>query len=114
MTVRFSAIASLLAIGLFLAGCQTPPLAPPPRLPPMAAPMTAMVRPPPPPPQPAEMDQPNYYRLRNTPAGQIPARVALLLPLSSPSAENRAIAQALEHAAELAVFDAKSSNILLM
>jgi ABC-type branched-subunit amino acid transport system substrate-binding protein len=60
------------------------------------------------------MDQPNFYRLRNTPPGQIPARVALLLPLSSPSAENRAVAQALEHAAELAVFDAKNQTILLM
>jgi len=40
--------------------------------------------------------------------------VALLLPLSSPSAETRALAEALEKAAELAVFDAKSNDILLM
>jgi ABC-type branched-subunit amino acid transport system substrate-binding protein len=76
--------------------------------------MAAMMAPPPPPPRPAPMDQPNFYRLRNTPMGQIPARVALLLPLSSPSADNRAVAQALEHAAELAIFDAKNPAILLM
>ena len=73
-----------------------------------------MAPPPPPPPRPPVVDRPNFYRLRNTPAGVIPARVALLLPLSSPSAENRAVAQALERAAELAVFDAKGSTILLM
>jgi ABC-type branched-subunit amino acid transport system substrate-binding protein len=60
------------------------------------------------------MEQPNYYRLRNTPLGMTPTRVALLLPLSSPLPENRAVAEALENAAELAVFDAKSSDILLM
>jgi ABC-type branched-subunit amino acid transport system substrate-binding protein len=47
-------------------------------------------------------------------AGAVPARVALLLPLSSPSAQTRALAEALEKAAELAVFDSKSADILLM
>ena len=60
------------------------------------------------------MDQPNFYRLRNTAAGVIPARVALLLPLSSPSAETRGVAEALERAAELAIFDSKANDILLM
>lgn len=60
------------------------------------------------------MDQPNFYRLRNTPNSEIPARVALMLPLSSPSAGNRAVAEALEHAAELAIFDARNPQILLM
>ena len=60
------------------------------------------------------MDQPNFYRLRNTASGVTPARVALLLPLTGGTAESRAIAQALERAAELAVFDAKSNDILLM
>ena len=60
------------------------------------------------------MEQPNFYRLRNMPADAAPARVALLLPLSSPSADTRTVAQALEHAAELAVFDAKNPAILLM
>ncbi len=60
------------------------------------------------------MDQPNFYRLPGTPDTQIPARVTLLLPLSSPAAGNRAVADALEHAAELAIFDAKNPRILLM
>ena len=60
------------------------------------------------------MDQPNFYRLRNAPAGMLPARVALLLPLTGGTAETRAIAEALERAAELAVFDARNTEILLM
>jgi len=59
-------------------------------------------------------NQPNFYRLRNMTTGTIPARVALLLPLSSPSAETRAVAEALERAAELAIFDSKANDILLM
>src|SRR5690348_348761 len=112
---RLFAIPCLLSIGLSLASCEPPPRpATPPPPPPVFVPMAAMMAPPPPPPRPAPMDQPNFYRLRNTPMGQIPARVALLLPLSSPSADNRAVAQALEHAAELAIFDAKNPAILLM
>jgi ABC-type branched-subunit amino acid transport system substrate-binding protein len=38
----------------------------------------------------------------------------LLLPLSGGTAESRAVAQALERAAELAVFDARNSDVLLM
>ena len=76
--------------------------------------MVAIEMPPPPPPAPAPMDQLNFYRLRNTPQTGVPARVALLLPLSGLSADAQAVAQALEHAAELAVFDAKSPAILLM
>ncbi len=111
---RVCAIALVLAIGTVLAGCQTmmrpAVLAAPP--PPPPAPL--ILAPPPPPPPPARMDQPNFYRLRNTAAGVIPARVALLLPLSSPSADIRGVAEALERAAELAVFDSKANDILLM
>ncbi|HYK79601.1 MAG TPA: penicillin-binding protein activator [Micropepsaceae bacterium] len=82
--------------------------------PPPPPPAPLILAPPPPPPPPARPDQPNFYRLRNTPAGVTPARVALLLPLSSPSAETRAVAEALERAAELAVFDSKANDILLM
>jgi len=60
------------------------------------------------------MEQPNYYRLRNTSRETVPARVALLLPFSSTSAEVRALADALQKAAELAVFDSASRDILLM
>ncbi len=116
MLSRFLAIPGVLAIALLLACCQPPPRPalplPPPS--PLAAPMITAMAPPPPPPRPVPMDQPNFYRLRNMPLGEIPARVALLLPLSSPSAETRALATALEHAAELAIFDAKNPAVLLM
>ena len=79
-----------------------------------STPPMVFVPPPPPPPPCARFEQPNYYRLPNMPAGAVPARVALLLPLSSPSAQTRALAEALEKAAELAVFDSKSADILLM
>src|SRR5258706_14830993 len=107
---RVCAIALVLAIGTVLAGCQTmmrpAVLAAPP--PPPPAPL--ILAPPPPPPPPARMDQPNFYRLRNTAAGVIPARVALRLPLSSPSADIRGVAEALERAAELAAFCVKAHH----
>ena len=113
--LRVCAIAAALAIGLGLGACETmPPAAPAPPPPPSAPPPSVsapLVTAPPP---PSRVERPNYYRLRNTPAGVVPARVALLLPLSSPSAETRAVAEALEKAAELAVFDSKNRGILLM
>lgn len=111
---RVCAIACAVAIGTVLAGCQTMKpkvvVAPPP---PPAPPQVVMA-PPPPPPPPSRMEQPGFYRLRNSPSGMVPARVALLLPLSGGTAETRAVAEALEKAAELAVFDSKNSDILLM
>jgi ABC-type branched-subunit amino acid transport system substrate-binding protein len=108
------AIAGAVAIAAVLAGCQTmkPKVAPPPPPPPPPPPM--VMAPPPPPPPPSRMDLPGYYRLRNSQAGVVPARVALLLPLTGGTAETRAVAEALERAAELAVFDSKNSDILLM
>jgi branched-chain amino acid transport system substrate-binding protein len=111
---RVCAIALVLAIGTALAGCQTMMRPAVVAAPPPPPPAPLILAPPPPPPPPARVDQPNFYRLRNTPAGTAPARVALLLPLSSPSAETRAVAEALERAAELAVFDSRANNILLM
>jgi ABC-type branched-subunit amino acid transport system substrate-binding protein len=99
----------VVAITTGLAGCQTALTMPPP--PPQRQafqPPQAMALPPP------REEQPNFFRLRNTPRGVTPARVALLLPFSSPSAETRGLADALEKAAELALFDSKNANILLM
>ncbi|HXJ00576.1 MAG TPA: penicillin-binding protein activator, partial [Micropepsaceae bacterium] len=105
----------MVAIATVLAGCQTmKPMAkaaPPPPPPP---PQMMAMAPPPAPPPPSRMEQPNFYRLRNSPSGVVPARVTLLLPLSGGTAETRSVAQALEKAAEMAVFDSKSSDILLM
>ena len=113
--LRVCAIACVVAIGTVLAGCQTmKPMmvaAPPP---PPAPPQMVMAAPPPPPPPPSRMEQPNFYRLRNSPSGVVPARVALLLPLSGGTAETRSVAEALEKAAEMAVFDSKNTDILLM
>ena len=75
--------------------CQTAG-PPPPRRHPAAPPHEARAL-------PQRSDQPNFYRLRHT-AGT-PVRVAILLPLSNPSAETRALADALEKAAELALFE---------
>jgi ABC-type branched-subunit amino acid transport system substrate-binding protein len=97
------AIAALMAIGAGLSAC-----------------MTSRAPAPPPPPQretrqlPPRSDQPHYYRLRRTPANRTPVRVALLLPLSNPSAETRALADALEKAAELALFDSGNADIIIM
>jgi len=113
--VRTGAIALGLSLAVALTACQTrPPPAPPP-----PPPQREVFVPPPPPPPPAPMvpsrtEQPNYYRLRNTPRDTVPARVALLLPFSSPSAEVRAVADALQKAAELALFDSGNRDILLM
>lgn len=63
---------------------------------------------------PPRSDSPAYFRLRNTPPGATPVRVALLLPFTNPSAETRAIAEALQRAAELALFDSGNTNIILM
>jgi branched-chain amino acid transport system substrate-binding protein len=111
---RVCAIACAVTIGMVVAGCQTmKPMAAPPA-PPPPPPMRMVMAPPPPPPPPSRIEQPNYYRLRNSHAGVVPARVALLLPLSGGTAETRAVAEALEKAAEMAVFDSKNNDILLM
>ncbi len=110
---RVCALAALLAIGASLAGCMTMPPPPPPPPPPAPPPPMVLV-PPPPPPPPGRQELPGYYRLPGMPAGKVPARVALLLPYSSPQAETRAVAQALERAAELALLDSKNADILLM
>ena len=109
------AITFSLTIGVALASCQTmaPVAAPPPPPPPPPTPV-AMAAPTPTPAAPSRTDQPNFYRLRNTASGATPARVALLLPLSGGTAESRAVAEAMERAAELAVFDSKNTDILLM
>jgi len=99
----------LIMAGGVLAACVTAPPPPPPPPPLVEAP---------PPPQdlgpPPRSDSPNYFRLRGTPEGTTPVRVALLLPFTNPSAETRAIAEALQRAAELALFDSGNPNIILM
>ena len=63
---------------------------------------------------PPRSDLPSYFRLPTTTPEHTPVRVALLLPFSSGSAETRALANAIEKSAELALFDSSNSDILLM
>ncbi len=100
-----------LALTLGLSGCQstaarrpTPVTAAPEVLPP--APEVAE--------NPDRTDHPEYYRLPHTASGRTPVRVAMLLPLSNPSAETRAVAEALQRAAQLALFDSGNKDIILM
>jgi|KBSMisStandDraft_5_1062788.scaffolds.fasta_scaffold09553_2 branched-chain amino acid transport system substrate-binding protein len=59
-------------------------------------------------------DQPGFVRLSNTPAGRVPVRVGVLLPFSNGSAATRNLAKALMNAAQLAMFDARNPDILLL
>jgi branched-chain amino acid transport system substrate-binding protein len=53
-------------------------------------------------------------RLSSTPAGRVPVRVGVLLPFSNGSAATRSLAKALFNAAQLAMFDSRNPDILLM
>jgi len=63
---------------------------------------------------PPVAEAPNYFRLKNTPVDDTPIRVALLLPFTNPSPATRAIAEAMQRSAELALFDSGNSDIILM
>ena len=98
------AIAALMAIGAGLSACQTAP--PPPPKPVVPAHQAHAL--------PPRSDLPTYYRLAHTPTDHPPVRVALLLPFSNPSADTRALADAMEKAAELAMFESGNSDIIIM
>jgi ABC-type branched-subunit amino acid transport system substrate-binding protein len=98
--------ATLLACGI--AGCVAPkPPAPPP--PP------ALVLPPPPVAgHPLTGNSSSFLTLPNLDPGQTPVRVGVILPLNSGTQANRTLAGAMLKAAELALYDAKNPNIVLM
>ena len=107
---RLCAIGAVLAIAV-LAACTTEaPLKPPPP-PPVApiasAPVTV-------PTHPLTSDQPNFLKLGNMQNGQTPVRVGVLLPFSNGSAGTRALSASMMKSAELALFDAGNSNIVLI
>ncbi|MGQ0740755.1 MAG: penicillin-binding protein activator [Alphaproteobacteria bacterium] len=92
------AIAAVLAIAL-LAACSTAQrTATRPTLPPL----------------PPRSDLPTYFRLPSTAPDHTPVRIALILPFSSGTPETRAVAHAIERAAEIAVFDSGNPDIILM
>jgi ABC-type branched-subunit amino acid transport system substrate-binding protein len=106
---RFCAIAGLVASAA-LAGCTTaPPAVPMVPAAPIAGPSNF-----PPPTNPLVADDPSFTRLGNIPAGKTPVRVGLLLPFSNGSGQTRILAASLMKAAQLALFDAGNSDIILI
>jgi ABC-type branched-subunit amino acid transport system substrate-binding protein len=108
ISFRLSAILATLAIAA-LAGCVAPegpkPVAPVAR--PEAAASTA-------PTHPLTADQPDFLRLPNMAAGHTPVRIGVLLPFTNGSAATRALANSMLKAAQLALFDAKNPDIVLI
>jgi branched-chain amino acid transport system substrate-binding protein len=109
---RLFAIAALAGIAA-LSGCARPVEAPPP------VPEVVAEAPPPIPedpaaPNPLDTDQPGFLRLPNLAEGVTPVRVGIILPLTSTSAATRTLAQSMLKAAQLAMFDARNPNLMLM
>ena len=106
-SLRLCAIA--LACGIAgLASCTTPKPPPPP-------PAPVVVLPPPPVAgHPMTSDSPAFLRLPNIDPNQTPVRVGMILPLGSGPPAARALAAAMAKAAQLALYDAKNPNIILM
>ncbi len=104
---KLCAFIAALVMGAVLSGCVTAPPPPPPP-PVVEAPPAPEFIPPP------RFNRPNYFRLRNTPDDDTPVRVALLLPFTNPSPETRALAYAMQRAAEMALFDSGNRDLLLM
>lgn len=63
---------------------------------------------------PLDADQPSFVRLPNIPSSHTPVRVGVLLPFTNGSAATRALAASMLKAAQLALFDAKNSDIILI
>ena len=102
---RLCAIAAALAIAA-LSGCVSKP--PPPR------PVAVVVPPEPVAPHAVTSEQPNFLRLPNLRPDAVPVRVGVILPFGNPSPAVRGLANSLMKAAELALFDSRNRDILLM
>ena len=102
----------LCAIAL-VCGIAASCVAPKPEAPPPPPPVAAL----PPPPvagHPLSADSPAFLRLPNLAANQTPVRVGVILPLAGGAAATRTLAAAMLKAAQLALYDAKKPNIVLM
>lgn len=90
-----------------LGGGKTPPpqVTPPPKV---------EVTPPPAPQTPGYTRDPSRFYTPAHMAGERPVRVALLLPFNSPHGNVRTLSNALYNAAQLALFEFDTTNILLM
>lgn len=103
--------ARLIAIGLCvsiaaLSACTVPQKAPPPPV--------AVIVPPPVAAHPLDHDQPSFLRPPNIAADHTPVRVGVILPFATGTASTRNLATAMLNAAELALFDAKNRDIVLI
>jgi ABC-type branched-subunit amino acid transport system substrate-binding protein len=100
---------ALLALTM-LGGCMvaTSPVPKP------AATVTRTISPGTPATHPLTADQPSFLRLGNVPGGETPVRIGVLLPFSNGSSSTRALAASLLKAAELALFDSRNRNLLLI
>jgi ABC-type branched-subunit amino acid transport system substrate-binding protein len=89
-----------------LSGCVTPP--PPPKPVVVVAPPVATA------PHQLAQDEPGFLRLSNMEAGKTPLRVGVILPIANGSPATRNLANAMMKAAELALYDSGSRDIVLM
>ena len=104
--VSFRLCATLLAIGI--AGCAAPKPPPPPPPPVVELPPVPVAG------HPLTADSPAFLKLPNLDPNQTPVRVGIILPLNSGTQATRNLAGAMLKAAELALYDAKNPNIVLM
>ncbi len=103
---RLCAIVGALAIAL--SACTSRPAAPPP------PPLVVVAPPAPVANNPTNSDRAEFLRLPDTPAGITPVRVGIILPLSNPNPATRQLAQSMLKAAQMALFDGKNPNIILI
>jgi len=90
-----------------LTGCVTPPPAPVKPVVVAPPPVTAA-------PHQLTQDEPTFLRLPNMAKDKTPLRVGVILPFSNASAATRNLANAMMKAAELALYDSGSRDIVLM
>jgi branched-chain amino acid transport system substrate-binding protein len=104
----FSYRVCAIALACGIAGCVAPAAAPPP-------PPPALILPPPPVAgHPLTGNSSSFLSLPNLDSSQTPVRVGVILPLNSGTLATRTLAGAMLKAAELALYDAKNSNVVLM
>lgn len=90
-----------------LAGCQTPSAPPPKPVPP--PPVAEKVAP-----HQLSKDESYFLRLPNMAKDKTPLRVGVILPIANASAATRNLANAMMKAAQLALYDSGSRDIVLM
>ncbi|MGD0192453.1 MAG: penicillin-binding protein activator [Rhizomicrobium sp.] len=101
-------IVALVAMAVSCAKPAPPPVPLPPKPVQPSAPAATI------PTHPLTGEQPGFVKLGNMSEGRTPIRVGLLLPFSNGSAATRQLAASMMKSAELALFDARNADILIM